>query len=153
MALATRVTVTWRDRYQNEARVVFHVSPSVVDPDDPVVVAIVDLIKACVAPIGLTIELSKVDQRTGSVVTDPDYVNEDKAIFPAIDEDGQAHNFKVPGPIPSIFLGDSTRVDMTDAAVIAYVAAVTGNAVSQGGAEVNVMVTGYRSTSRKPLKS
>lgn len=153
MAAATRVTVTFEDRYKNSVRVVFHVAPGIVDANDPIVTAIVAAINATCNPIGLSIELSQVDVVTGSPVSGAVYVDTDKALFIGIDSDGQPHNWKVPGPDPAIFQANSDDVDPTNAAVIAYKAAVVANAKGRNGVGISVVTTGYRTASRKPLKN
>lgn len=153
MAQATRVTVTFEDRYKNSVRVVFHVAPGIVDANDPVVTAIVAAINATCNPIGLSIELTQVEAIAGSPVSGAVYVDTDKALFIGIDEDGQPHNWKVPGPDPAIFEANSDNVDPTNAAVIAYKAAVVANARGRNGTAINLVSTGYRTASRKPLKN
>lgn len=153
MAAATRVTVTFEDRYKNSVRVVFHVAPGIVDANDPVVQAIVLAINATCNPIGLSIELTQVDVIAGTAVAGAVYVDTDKALFIGIDSDGQPHNWKVPGPDPAIFLPDSDNVDPANAAVVAYKAAVTTNARGRNGVTITTVTTGYRTASRKPLKN
>ena len=151
-ALSTRVTLTVRDRFANEARIVFHVAPGIVDPNDATIQAIVTAINACMNSVGVYIELTQVNTPAGSVVDDVPYVSTDKAIFPALDQDGQPHNFKVPGPIVSAFEADGYTVDMTFGAVVAYVDAVTTHARGRNGADVTVLTSGYRWANRKALK-
>lgn len=151
-ALATRVTVTYRDRYQNEVRLVFHVAAGIVDPNDALITGIVNAINACVNPIGISVELSQVEAVAGTAVINADYINEDKGLFPALDQDGQPHNFKVPGIKPSIITAGTDFIDFTNADVVNYVAAVTGNAIGRGGAQITTLNYGYRTASRKPIK-
>lgn len=152
-ALATRVTVTMRDRYGNEARVVFHVAPGIVDPTNANIQAIVTAINACCNPVGLTIELSQVNAVVATAVGGSAYVSTDKGLFPALDQDGQPHNFKVPGIKPSILIPNSDQIDFTNANVITYRAAVTGSAIGRGGATITSLNYGYRTASRKPIKN
>lgn len=142
-----------RDRYGNEARLVFHVAAGIIDPSDATIQAIVAAINACCNPVGLTIELSQVNAVVASAVSGANYVSTDKALFPALDQDGQPHNFKVPGLKPSILVPNSDNIDFTNVDVIAYVAAVTGNAIGRGGATITTLNYGYRTASRKPIKN
>jgi hypothetical protein len=152
-ALSTRVTVTLQDRYKNEIRIVFHVAAGIVDPNDATVQAVVTAINNCINPVGLHVELTQVDAVTGSGIVGADYVCTDKAVFPALDEDGQPHNFKVPALLPSILEADGVTVDMANADVVAYVEAVTTNAQGRNGVAITAMNSGYRWASRKPLKN
>ena len=142
-----------RDRYGNEARLVFHVAPGIVDPTDATIQAIVNAINAVCNPVGLTIELSQVNAVVATAVSGADYVSEDKGLFPALDQDGQPHNFKVPGIKPSILVTNSDTIDFTNVDVIAYVSAVTANAIGRGGATITSLNYGYRTASRKPIKN
>lgn len=153
MALATRVTVTYEDRYKNSVRVVFHVAAGIVDPNNAVIQAIVAAINACVNPIGLTIELTQVDVVVGTPVIGASYISTDKVLWIGLDENNQPHNWKVPGPDPVIFLPNDDNVDPANAAVIAYKAAVVANAKTRNNGAISVVTTGYRTASRKPLKN
>lgn len=152
-AASTRVTVTVRDRFLNEARIIFHVAPGIIDPNNAVIQAIVTAINATINPVGIYVELTQVNAVTATAVTGAAYVATDKAIFPAIDEDGQPHNFKVPSPIPAIFTDDGYTVDTTNADVVAYIGAVKDNALGRNGIEITVLTTGYRWANRKALKA
>ena len=152
-AASTRVTLTVRDRFLNEARIIFHVAAGIIDPNNAVIQAIVSAINAAINPVGIYVELTQVNAVTATATSGADYVAEDKVIFPAIDEDGQPHNFKVPAPIPTIFLDDGYNVDVTNADVVAYIGAVKDNAVGRNAVEITVLTTGYRWASRKALKA
>jgi hypothetical protein len=152
-ALSTRVTVTFRDRYANEMRLIFHVAAGIVDPSNATVQAIVTAINSCCNPVGLSIELSQVNAVEGTAVIGADYVATDKAVFPAIDQDGQPHNFKVPSLKPAILAADGVSVDFTNVDVLAYQAAVLASAQGRNGADITTLNTGYRTASRKPLKN
>lgn len=151
-ALSTRVTVTFRDRYSNECKVIFHIAAGIVDPNNATVQAIVNAINATCNPVGLSIELSQVEAVAGSAVVGADYINEDKGLFPALDQDGQPHNYKVPGIKPSILQVNSDNIDFTNVDVIAYQSAVTANAIGRGGASITTLNYGYRTQNRKPIK-
>jgi hypothetical protein len=151
-ALSTRVTLTVRDRYSNEGRIIFHIAPGIVDPNNSTVQAIVAAVNATINPAGISIELSQVEAVTGSAVVGADYINTDKGLFPALDQDGQPHNYKVPGIKSSILQANSDQIDFTDSNVIAYVSAVTANAIGRGGAAITALNSGYRTANRKPIK-
>jgi len=152
-AASTRVTITAQDRYKNEIRIVFHVAAGIVDPNNAAVQAVVTAINNCINPVGLHIELTQVNAVAGSAVVGADYVATDKAVFPALDEDGQTHNYKVPSILATIVDDDGVSIDMANADVAAYVAAVTTNAQGRNGVAITAINSGYRWASRKPLKN
>lgn len=152
-ALSTRVTITMIDRYKRKCTIVFHMDPGVIDPTDSRITNIVAKINAFCNPVGLFIELSQDNVVIATATVGAAYISEDKGLFPALDVDGQAHNFKVPGIKAAIITPGSDTIDMTNTDVIAYVAAVTGNALGRGGAAVSTMASGYRTASRKPIKN
>lgn len=151
-ALCTRVKVTFRDRYGQQAGVTFHVAPGVVDPSSIGVQAIIAAIEAACRAKAVKIELTQIYAPVSSATAGVPYVMVDKALFKALDQDGQAHNWKIPGPGTGIFLSDGETVDLTDADVSTWISAVTTHAKGPGGATVANVLSGHRTTNRKPLK-
>jgi hypothetical protein len=151
-ALCTRVKVTWKDRYGQQASVVFHVAAGIVNPDNVGVQAIIVALEAAMRAKALKIELSQVNAVTGSATSGVNYVMQDKALFRFTDQDGQAHNWKIPGPGSGIFSTDDETVLPADSDVAAYISAVTTHAKGRGGANITTFTSGYRTTSRKRLK-
>ena len=151
-AVSTRVTVTMKDRYGNSVAYVFHVAAGIVDPTDARIMAIVNAVNAFCNPVGLFIELSQVNVPVGTATAGAVYISTDKALFPALDDSGQPHNYKVPGLKPSILQANSDSIDMTNANVITYHDAVVAWAMGPGNVRVQTMLHGYRTANRKPLK-
>lgn len=152
-SLATRVTVVFDPQWGPQFAVRFHVAPGIIDPNNAGIQAIVTAINALTRAIALTIELSQVDAIAGSPVMSADYISEDKAAFKALDGDGQAHNYRIPGPTAAIFLANKETIDMTNLDVVAFVAAVTANALGRGGVPITTIPVGFRAENRKKLKS
>jgi len=152
LALTTRVTVCYQDRYGYKWCVSFHVDPSVVDPTDPVIVAIVEAINLLTNCVNISIELSTVTAPAGSATAAADFVNEDKGFFRFTDEDSVAHSYKIPGLKPGILSADDETIASTATGVPALISAVNTYAKGRGGADVRAFVSAYRKENRKVLR-
>lgn len=150
--LTTRVTICYQDRYGFKWCLAFHMAPTVVDPNDPQILLIVAAINAITACVNITIELSKVNNISGSYAASPDYVNEDKGFFKFVDEDSVSHSYKLPSLKPGILDANSETINAAATNVPAFISAVTTYARGRGGADVTAYVSGYRKENRKPLK-
>lgn len=148
-ALCTRVKVTWRDRYGQQATVIFHIAPGVINPSDGRILAIIAALEAACRAKAVRIELSQISGIVGSASAGVAYVSQDKALMNGIDGDGQAHNWKVPSLKPSILLADKETIDMTNASVTAYVAAVLAGAQGRGGAAITAVTDGHRTMGKR----
>lgn len=152
MAAATRVTVTWADRFGNSARVVFHLAAGIVDPSDAAVIAVVNLLKYFTKCVGLTIEISQVDNLVDTPGTTA-YANvEDKMITTFLDEASGPHNWKIPGIKTTLLETDHETLDKTNATVIAWYGAVLTNAVGPNGEPLSSFSGGHRSINRRMSK-
>lgn len=140
------------DRYGREAFFIFHVAAGIVDPNNGNIQAVVAAVNAICNPVGLKLELSQVSSFSGTATAGVPYVMQDKAQLNFLDEDGQPHNFKIPGPNSAIFVDGGKSIDLADTDVAAFITAVTGGATGRGGAEITSVTSGHRSTNRKRLK-
>lgn len=150
-SLATRVTVTFHPKWGRAFGVVFHVAPGIVDPNAAPVQAILAAINACTNAVALKIELSQVVEFEGDATAAADYVNEDKGFFQFVDEDGQAHNFRVPGIKPALLSANQETIALSGVAG-AYADAVVANALGVNGATITAAIRAYRRESRKLIK-
>jgi hypothetical protein len=152
-ALATRVTVVFDPKWGPQFAVRFHVAPGIVDPNNAGIQAIVTAINALTRSIALTIELSAVDAIAGSPTASATYIAEDKAAFKALDADGQVHNYRVPGPMASIFNADKETVNFAAGGVGSFISRMLAAALGRGGVPITSIPNGFRAENRKMLKS
>lgn len=151
-AVSTRVHVIFHPLKGLDFAVVFHVAGAIVDPTNAGVQAIIAAINSVTSAVAIEISLSVVHENAGSVTIGAVYVSEDKAQFRGVDDDGQAHTYKIPGLITTILNADKETIDLTNADVIVYTAAVTANALGPGGVAVTAVTEGHRTENRKKLK-
>lgn len=152
MAAATRVTVTWGDRYGNHARIVFYMAPGIVDPTDADVQAVVAAINYFCRASALTIELSQVEGLVDTPGTGA-YANvEDKMITSFLDASNAPHNWKIPGIKAALLLTDNETLDAANATVITWTSAVLANALGSNGEPLSSFSGGHRSINRKLTK-
>jgi hypothetical protein len=152
-AASTKVHVIFTPKHGLSFAIVFHVPGAVVDPNDAGIQAIVAAINALTRAVSIEITLSVVHNVVSSAAAGASFQSIDKAFFPALDADGSAHNFKVPGLKAAILLTDDETVDMTNALVTTYVGAVTTHAKSPGNVAVTTLLNGRRNANRKLLKT
>lgn len=152
MAAATRVTVTWGDRYGNHARIVFYMAPGIVDPTDGDVQAVITAINYFLRASALTIELSQVEGLVDTAGTGA-YANvEDKMITSFLDSSNAPHNWKIPGIKAALLATDKETLLVGDATVDAWIAAVIANAMGSNGEPIASFSGGHRSINRKLTK-
>jgi len=151
--LATRVTVEWLDRYGQTSKLIFHVSPSIVSPTDTVITDIVSAFLSVMRGKPIRITLTAVTQ-TGNTPTASVYQSvQDKATFTFADQNGQAHTFRIPAPVQSIFnTDDNETVDQTVMAVGNFIDIMQTDAVGEGGAGQFSWRQGHRTAARKLIK-
>jgi hypothetical protein len=140
------------DRYGREAFFIFHVAPGIVDPNNSTIQNVVSAANAICNPVGLKLELSQVSSFTGSATGGVPYVMQDKAQLNFLDQDGQPHNFKIPGPGSGIFLDGGKSIDLSDSDVATFTSTVIDGATGRGGAAIDSVTSGHRTSNRKRLK-
>lgn len=149
MASATRVTITYQDRYNNSCRVVFHVSADVIDPTASPIPAVIAAINYFTCAVGLTVELSKVKAIADTPGTTA-YANvEDKVVASFRDAVAAPHNWRICGIKPALLQADKETLDITNATVIAWTAAIIANASGSNGEAISSFTGGHRTISRK----
>lgn len=151
-AAASLVTISWEDRHKNSAVFKFHVSDIIIDPDNPLIQAVVAAINSCTNAVNIRVEIT----RTKSFSVTPaggSFISEDKCLFSMRDQENNAHTYKLPAPKATIFDTDNETLDLTDTDVIALNAAMTTYAKSEGGNPLSDIERGHRTTSRKPIKA
>lgn len=151
--LATKVSVTYKPKYGPNFGVHFYVAAGIVDPNNAAVQAIVVAINNVTRAVAIEIELTQINALVASAVVGANYVSEDKAQFNFTDEDSKAHNYKLPGPLASIFEANKELVDLTNVDVIAWRAAIETYARGRGGADVGTLISAHRTENRKRLKT
>lgn len=153
--MATRITLTWEDGHGNGCVVKFTVKDTIVSPDDPLVIAIVDAINGITRCINLKVELTKVATYTVTAGTGA-LVASDKAACVVADAQGDKHTFKVPAPIATgannVFLDDNRTLKLAGANVIAFSNALHTYGKSSGGSTLTAITEGRR-TQGKRLKN
>jgi len=152
MALSTRVTICYQDRYGFKWCIGFHVDNTVVDPDDAKIVAVIAAINILTRAVNITVELSKVNAPAGAATSLASYVNEDKGFFRFTDEDGSPHSYKIPSLVPGILDANTESITSSNVLVLAYTNAVKTYAQGRGSASIQVFVSAYRKENRKLLK-
>ncbi len=152
-ALSTRVKVIFRDRYGHEAAIVFHVAAGVIDPNSATVQAIVTALNNCVNSRAVQIELSQVASISATATAAAVYVNQDKAQFNGLDGDAQAHVWKIPGPLASVFSSsDHETLILTAGPGNAYMLAVIAGAQGRGGSPILTINSGHRTMGKRLKK-
>jgi putative hemolysin len=151
-AEATRVTVTWVDAALRKVRAVSYFASSVLNPAVATITAIVALMQAISKAYPEQIATSVANVISGSAASGVYGNAEDKVLFTAKDIDGQAMNFKIPGPLPSIFKANTVDIDPANSLVIALATAIDTYCVTQGGTTVVTSVGSGKRLRIKQLK-
>lgn len=141
---ANRLLIMCRTYGGTVARCAVLVAAAVLDPSGAAVTAIRTALDA----------ISTTKQEKASITQPGNYSttsaagayedDQDKATFTFLDSAGKYHSYRVPAPKEAIFMADKETVDLTNAAVVAFAAYVTGNFQSQTGASLVSLVGGKR---------
>jgi hypothetical protein len=150
-APSTRVKVTFATQFGLEFTCTFHVDPSIIDPNDTLVQAIVTAISALTAGFPIRIEVSVSAAHAVTATTSQVYVNEDKGEFIFVDDGAMAHTFKLPAPKPAIIGSDKETIDGTGD-VSTFLSAVATYALGPAGESLEAPLGGMRRAARKSLK-
>jgi len=153
VSATTRVTLKVRVLHGPACAFVFHVSSSIVDPDDPVILGLIAVLEAVTRGKVLSIEISLRAATEGSAATGVPYISEDKALMRFTDEFSQAHAYKIPGLMESILNANHETVDATNADVITFNNAVLDEARTRAGDAIDAFTSGHRIENRKPIKA
>lgn len=135
------------------ARIVFHVSSSIVAPDDPIILLVVAAIETITRGKAIQIEISLQQAIAGSPATGVPYVSEDKGLFRFRDVNGVSHASKVAGLLPAIVATNKEDLITNVNPGLAYVTAITTNAKTRSNQAFASFVSGHRTENRKPIKA
>lgn len=149
----TRVTLVYHPLHGVDFRISFYRDGAISDPLEAGIQAVIAKINACTRAVALEIELTVFRDIAGSATAGAAYVSEDKGLFDFTDEDGKAHNYKIPGIVPDVLDANKETIDITNPLVTPYITAVTTYCTGRGGATVDQLVKAYRTENRKRLKS
>ena len=148
---ANKVCVTWKDRLGKVARIVFYVATTIVDPKDPVILGLLALIERISRAKATQIELSAVTAYSGTAGTQAYSTCEDKAQISMIDNNGKAHNYKIPGLKPTILDTDNETIKTGVVPVSTFITDMVTYACGPGSVLLKSTAYGKR-LMRKRLK-
>lgn len=153
MAAATRVTITIRDRYLQESRLVVHFPGALSSPLAGPIAGFVAALASVILGTVVRIEISIVEAVGGVVGAGAYGTVEDKATIVLVDVAGTAHRYAIPGPIESIISASDHEEIANTGAVGVFTAAMLAYGVGSGGDALVGFGMGYRTISRKLNKN
>lgn len=155
MAASTRVHVIFKPAalMGQSFQMVFHLKGIVVDPNDVNLQAIISAINACTRAVAIEVSLSVITENAGSPTSSATYVNEDKGLFKALDDKGQAHNWRLPSLKTTLLNADKETIILSTGAGSDLVDAITTYALSAGGDPIDSVPFAYRTENRKRIKA
>jgi hypothetical protein len=133
MANSNQLTMTWRDIAGTAAKCGILIAAATIDPSGAAVAAFRAAIAAVSAALNTQASLSFYGNVTDTPAAGSFGDNEDKVMMTFADADGNIHNYKIPGPLESIFQSDKQTVDGTNANVLTYTAAMLAGGVTKAG--------------------
>lgn len=133
MANSNQLTMTWRDVFGVAAKCGILIAAATVDPSGIAVAAVRAAIAAVSGAVNTAASLSFYAGVTDTPAAGSFGDNEDKVMMKFSDADGNIHNYKIPGPLESIFQADKQTVDPANAAVLTYTTAMLASAVTKAG--------------------
>lgn len=131
--MSNQLTILFRDNLGKVARMGILVAAAVIDPTGGAVgtfrAAIAAITKCLNYQASLTFYAAYADTAVAGSFTD----NEDKAQMVFTDAAGEAHAFKIPAPLESLFLSDKSTIDAAAGPVASYVTWMLANAKTKNG--------------------
>ena len=152
MADVTRITLTVVDRYAQTSRMVFHFPGVLSGPLDSVVTGLITLLNAVMIARCIRIEMSVVEAIAGSASSGSYCTVADRALLEILDEQGTAHNWKIPG-IKSSLVSSVDHKTVANAGLWAtFVTEIIDETVGAGGATMTSFRSSYRTMLKKRNK-
>lgn len=149
MAAVTRVTITIRDRYLQESRLVVHFPGALSSPLAGPISGFISVLAAMILGVVVRVEISIVESVGGSAGTGAYATVEDKGMLILVDENGTAHRYSVPGPVGTIIESSDHETILNTGAVATWTSAMLAGAVGSGGDALISYTRGFRTISRK----
>lgn len=154
-AAVTRLWITVRDAAGRVAKTAIQLALTEYDPTGTLAAAWKILVKSIMVGTSKVVKLTttQFEALDNSGVTGPRANREDKVTADLPDVNQVVHTYRIPTPAISIGQsGGSDKLDLTDTAVLAWVSAMTANAVTSDGVAFAGTITGGRFIRNKPEK-
>jgi hypothetical protein len=139
-ALSNTFSINWKDAAGKVARCAFLVAAATVDPT--ALTAFRTAIAAVSAAYSYVGSLSFYASYSDTAAAGSFADNEDKALMKFSDADGNAHCFKIPAPLESIF--DTDKETVLASAVTDYTTAMLALGVTKAGRPLTAFLGGKR---------